>query len=157
MPRNTQPFSRWPSLITSIRPKDLSQKAGIRFVQRVSFAVVVSDVLNKVTKEFSMPVCNSGDEWGNIFTLMEKMYKNKHPVDMEDMIYLFCRFFLSFNHRILTSYYSLMDTLFSHNSDQANSREDPKVQPELLHFLSYLDVSKNKGTPKWMVYNGKPY
>ncbi len=21
----------------------------------------------------------------------------------------------------------------------------------------YLGVSKNKGTPKWMVYNGKPY
>ena len=22
---------------------------------------------------------------------------------------------------------------------------------------SYMGVSKNKGTPKWMVYNGKPY
>jgi len=21
----------------------------------------------------------------------------------------------------------------------------------------YMDVSKNRGTPKWMVYNGKPY
>ena len=21
----------------------------------------------------------------------------------------------------------------------------------------YMGVSKNKGTPKWMVYNGKPY
>ena len=21
----------------------------------------------------------------------------------------------------------------------------------------YMDVSKNSGTPKWMVYNGKPY
>ena len=21
----------------------------------------------------------------------------------------------------------------------------------------YMDVSKNRGTPKWMIYNGKPY
>ena len=29
-----------------------------------------------------------------------------------------------------------------------------------MFFLGYqrnLGVSKNKGTPKWMVYNGKPY
>ena len=24
-------------------------------------------------------------------------------------------------------------------------------------FFFKMDVSKNKGTPKWMVYNGKPY
>ena len=23
--------------------------------------------------------------------------------------------------------------------------------------LQYMSVSKNTGTPKWMVYNGKPY
>jgi len=23
--------------------------------------------------------------------------------------------------------------------------------------LQYMGVSKNRGTPKWMVYNGKPY
>ena len=23
--------------------------------------------------------------------------------------------------------------------------------------LGYIGVSKNRGTPKWMVYNGKPY
>ena len=23
--------------------------------------------------------------------------------------------------------------------------------------LGYMDVSKNRGTPKWMVYDGKPY
>ena len=23
--------------------------------------------------------------------------------------------------------------------------------------VSFMDVSKNRGTPKWMVYNGKPY
>ena len=23
--------------------------------------------------------------------------------------------------------------------------------------LDYMSVSKNTGTPKWMVYNGKPY
>ena len=24
-------------------------------------------------------------------------------------------------------------------------------------WLTYVGVSKNRGTPKWMVYNGKPY
>ncbi len=24
-------------------------------------------------------------------------------------------------------------------------------------YIPDMDVSKNKGTPKWMVYNGKPY
>ena len=24
-------------------------------------------------------------------------------------------------------------------------------------FIVYMGVSKNRGTPKWMVYNGKPY
>ena len=39
--------------------------------------------------------------------------------------------------------------------------EDPG--PEVEHVLLLLllkvniDVSKNSGTPKWMVYNGKPY
>ena len=30
---------------------------------------------------------------------------------------------------------------------------------EHLQFLFgfHMDVSKNRGTPKWMVYNGKPY
>ena len=28
---------------------------------------------------------------------------------------------------------------------------DPK------YYYSNVDVSKNRGTPKWMVYNGKPY
>ncbi len=27
----------------------------------------------------------------------------------------------------------------------------------LLRLIWYMDVSKNTGTPKWMVYNGKPY
>ena len=25
------------------------------------------------------------------------------------------------------------------------------------NFQAYMDVSKNRGTPKWMVYHGKPY
>ena len=25
------------------------------------------------------------------------------------------------------------------------------------HIYLHLGVSKNRGTPKWMVYNGKPY
>ena len=26
-----------------------------------------------------------------------------------------------------------------------------------MYIYIYMDVSKNSGTPKWMVYNGKPY
>ena len=25
------------------------------------------------------------------------------------------------------------------------------------HIFTHMGVSKNRGTPKWMVYNGKPY
>ena len=25
------------------------------------------------------------------------------------------------------------------------------------YIYIYMDVSENSGTPKWMVYNGKPY
>ena len=32
----------------------------------------------------------------------------------------------------------------------------PKLLGEMIQF-DYMGVSKNKGTPKWMVYNGKPY
>ena len=28
---------------------------------------------------------------------------------------------------------------------------------KLLPYNGYMGVSKNRGTPKWMVYNGKPY
>ena len=28
---------------------------------------------------------------------------------------------------------------------------------EKSQYNGYMDVSKNKGNPKWMVYNGKPY
>ena len=27
----------------------------------------------------------------------------------------------------------------------------------IIYEVLYMDVSKNRGTPKWMVYNGKPY
>ena len=27
----------------------------------------------------------------------------------------------------------------------------------VVYFMIYMDVSKNSGTPKWMVYDGKPY
>ena len=32
-----------------------------------------------------------------------------------------------------------------------------KRKKKNLDKLHYMGVSKNKGTPKWMVYNGKPY
>ncbi len=28
---------------------------------------------------------------------------------------------------------------------------------EIALWLKKMDVSKNRGTPKWIVYNGKPY
>ena len=27
----------------------------------------------------------------------------------------------------------------------------------LMYLFIYMGVSKNRGTPRWMVYNGKPY
>ena len=33
-----------------------------------------------------------------------------------------------------------------------------RVDPEFLFFkFLYVGVSKNRGTPKWMVYNENPY
>ena len=32
-----------------------------------------------------------------------------------------------------------------------------KDPPNVGSIYLHLDVSKNRGTPKWMVYNGKPY
>ena len=29
--------------------------------------------------------------------------------------------------------------------------------PTCLYVVLYMDVSENRGTPKWMVYNGNPY
>ena len=34
---------------------------------------------------------------------------------------------------------------------EAKIRHDGSVEK------NHMDVSKNRGTPKWMVYNGKPY
>jgi len=31
----------------------------------------------------------------------------------------------------------------------------PMEKAQIL--LTHMDVSENRGTPKWMVYNGKPY
>ena len=42
------------------------------------------------------------------------------------------------------------------NSDIVTSISSPPFAPRLNHF-GYMGVSKNRGTPKWMVYNGKPY
>ena len=33
----------------------------------------------------------------------------------------------------------------------------PLVLDRVTVLISYMDVSENSGTPKWMVYNGKPY
>ena len=36
------------------------------------------------------------------------------------------------------------------------AHQNPIVEKESF-FPNYMGVSKNKGTPKWMIYNGKPY
>ena len=33
----------------------------------------------------------------------------------------------------------------------------PYNHPKSLNVCTYLGVSENRGTPKWMVYDGKPY
>ena len=30
-------------------------------------------------------------------------------------------------------------------------------KPACIQLLRYMGASKNRGTPKWMVYNGKPF
>ena len=39
------------------------------------------------------------------------------------------------------------------DNDNGNSEE------RMMIYMIWhdMDVSKNRGTPKWMVYNGKPY
>ena len=31
------------------------------------------------------------------------------------------------------------------------------IPSSYMNYWFYMDVSQNRGTPKWMVYNGKPY
>ena len=40
---------------------------------------------------------------------------------------------------------------------QAMNKLDPVIIYRSLKMGSDMDVSENSGTPKWMVYNGKPY
>ena len=44
--------------------------------------------------------------------------------------------------------------LFTSTNDQPTSTNE---KHSMLTLPRHLDVSKNRGTPKWMVYNGKPY
>ena len=42
----------------------------------------------------------------------------------------------------------------------SNEGFPPLTEREVPFFFKgrlYMDVSKNRGTPKWMVYNGNPY
>ena len=38
-----------------------------------------------------------------------------------------------------------------------NGRLKRTRRVQILHSYFHMGVSKNRGTPKWMVYNGKPY
>ena len=42
------------------------------------------------------------------------------------------------------------ETHLEDGTDEISEKKMPKG------CLGYMGVSKNKGTPKWMVYNGKP-
>ena len=41
------------------------------------------------------------------------------------------------------------------SSQEVTSLQPTETKPEEEDWD--VDVSKNRGTPKWMVYNGKPY
>ena len=57
---------------------------------------------------------------------------------------------------LLTSWYGE----FSHNWMSRKGRKEGRkwipINGDRINF-TYLGVSKNRGTPKWMVYNGTPY
>ena len=44
-----------------------------------------------------------------------------------------------------------------HQRSGAGMRFTRKVRFQTRNPWFYMGVSKNSGTPKWMVYNGKPY
>ena len=48
------------------------------------------------------------------------------------------------------------------NQNNVQGKRPHKLENSSIHystqiFVFYMGVSKNRGTPKWMVYNGKPY
>ena len=55
--------------------------------------------------------------------------------------------------------------MFRHlNSSALEESESSVVRAQMLQYIvtiiticNNMGVSKNRGTPKWMVYNGKPY
>ena len=46
---------------------------------------------------------------------------------------------------------------FGLTSHQQKSLEKPYLLKLKEHLYVYMGVSKNRGSPKWMIYNGKPY
>ena len=58
------------------------------------------------------------------------------------------------------SFASWAEVQVGRSSDSTTSpggHRDFSLQIMMQGILSYIGVSKNKGTPKWMVYNGQPY
>ncbi len=64
------------------------------------------------------------------------------------------------------SYQTYLNFMFQIHADMFASLTDRQLMKNMkprcftrMFFVAanYLDVSKNGGTPKWMVYNGKPY
>ena len=59
--------------------------------------------------------------------------------------------------------YTLQETIISHLGEKENHLQICQKSGEYVHSLegrfsvSYMGFSKNRGTPKWMVYDGKPY
>ena len=44
----------------------------------------------------------------------------------------------------------------SHSANAMDPEKKAKFERRFFSLLN-MDVSKNRGTPKWMFYNGKPY
>ncbi len=49
------------------------------------------------------------------------------------------------------------NNMFFHNAKMFTLWKNNACLINIYIYIQYMGVSKNTGTPKWMVYNGKPY
>ena len=63
-----------------------------------------------------------------------------------------CHFFFWFGSGALSWYNSASFSIHQESGTKFESDKNP-----VKHGKLHVDVSENRGTPKWMIYNGKPY
>ena len=51
----------------------------------------------------------------------------------------------------------IVTTLAHHNHDWRMGSHNPRPLGDFSMVYNYMGVSQNRATPKWMVYNEKPY